>query len=132
MKMLCPCKSQKPYEECCKSYHYGMNPPNALLLMRSRYSAYALALADYIIKTTHPSHPEHTKKLWDWREDILHFSQETEFIDLEILDFYHQDATAFVTFTASLKQQGKDASFTEKSCFEKIENMWLYKSAEFL
>ena len=88
--MLCPCKSQKNYEECCKHYHIGGNPPTALALMRSRYSAYSLGLADYIIKTTHPNHPEFNQKPWEWRDDILHFSKATEFIDLEILAFESQ------------------------------------------
>ena len=131
--MLCPCKSLKNYEECCKPYHTGeLTPSDALLLMRSRYSAYALALANYIIETTHPDHPEISKKDWEWREDILNFSQETEFVDLEILSFEEKENKAYVTFTASLKQQGKDISYTEKSLFEKLDEVWLYKEAEFL
>lgn len=100
--------------------------------MRSRYSAYALALADYIIQTTHPSHPEINQKNWDWREDILSFARETEFVDLEILSFEEKGENAFVTFTASIKQQDKDISYTEKSFFERLEGHWLYKDAEFL
>jgi SEC-C motif-containing protein len=131
--MSCPCKSQKNYEECCKPYHTGeLLPSNALLLMRSRYSAYALGLAEYIIETTHPTHPETGKKIWDWREDILHFSRDTEFVDLEILSFEETEQEAFVTFTASLKQQDKDFCYTEKSLFEKQGDLWLYKDAEFL
>ncbi len=100
--------------------------------MRSRYSAYALALANYIIETTHPDHPEVSKKNWDWREDILSFSRETEFIDLEILSFEEKINKAYVTFTVFLKQKNKDISYTEKSLFEKQNEIWLYKEAEFL
>jgi len=132
-QMTCPCKSKKNYEECCKPYHTGLiTPPNALSLMRSRYSAYSLALANYIIETTHPDHPEVNKKTWDWREDILSFSKETEFLDLEILSFEEKVNKAYVTFTVFLKQKGKDISYTEKSLFEKQNNIWLYKEAEFL
>jgi SEC-C motif domain protein len=131
--ILCPCKSGKMYPDCCKPYHKGKQlPKSALFLMRSRYSAYALALADYIMKTTHPDHPDMSKKKWNWREDILRFSERTEFIDLEVLADEEHTKKAFVTFTASLKQQGKDMSFTEKSYFEKVEGCWLYKSGEFL
>ena len=131
-QMLCPCKSQNLYEGCCKLYHLGAPAPDAETLMRSRYSAYALGLADYIIKTTHPDHPQFNKKTWEWREDILSFSRATEFIDLEILAFENQDPLAYVTFTALLKQQGKDVSYTEKSLFEKKDDLWMYKDAEFL
>lgn len=130
--MICPCKSQKNYEECCKIYHFQENAPDALTLMRSRYSAYALALADYVMRTTHPDHSDFQKKSWQWREEILHFSQETEFIDLEIIAFEPQKLFAFVTFTASLKQKGRDTAFTEKSFFELKDGIWLYKNGEFL
>ncbi len=131
--MMCPCKSQKKYEDCCKLYHtHDAIPLKPTALMRSRYSAYALGLADYIIQTTHPQNPEKKKNFWDWREDILYFSQQTEFIDLEILAQEQHNNVAFVTFTAILKQQGKDVSFTEKSRFEREEGHWLYLEAEFL
>jgi SEC-C motif-containing protein len=109
-----------------------MHPSHAVALMRSRYSAYALGLAEYIIETTHPDHAYMNLKPWEWREKILHFSQETEFLDLEILAFEEQEEKAYVTFTASLAQQGKDASYTEKSLFELRDGVWLYKEAEFL
>ncbi len=131
--MICPCKSKKNYDECCRPYHTGqLTPSDALILMKSRYSAYALSLANYIMQTTHPDHPEINKKNWDWRESILSFSKETEFIDLEILSFEEKANEAYVTFTASLKQQDKDISYTEKSFFEKVNEIWLYKEAEFL
>jgi SEC-C motif-containing protein len=100
--------------------------------MRSRYSAYALSLADYIIKTTHPDHPQFQQITWKWREEILSFSRSTEFIDLEILEFAPDDETAYVTFTVTLNQQDKSFSYTEKSLFEKKGGLWLYKDAEFL
>ena len=132
-KMPCPCRSGKEYEECCKPYHTGLiSPPSALLLMRSRYSAYALGLAKYIIETTHPQHPEAQKNHWQWREEILAFSRGTEFLDLDVLSSEEFDDTAFVTFSVSLKQGDKEVSFTEKSRFEKSEGLWLYKEAEFL
>jgi SEC-C motif-containing protein len=52
----CPCLSGNAYEECCGRFHGGTAAaPTAEALMRSRYSAYALGLADYILDTWHPS-----------------------------------------------------------------------------
>jgi SEC-C motif-containing protein len=131
--MMCPCKSQKKYNECCRPYHEKTaHPQHAVALMRSRYSAYALGLADYIIETTHPDHPEMSLKIWEWREQILQFSRETEFLDLEILNSEEGKEKAYVTFTAFLMQEGKDSSYTEKSLFEQKDGVWLYKEAEFL
>lgn len=131
--MPCPCKSKKNYTDCCRPYHETEQlAPHALALMRSRYSAYALCLADYIMRTTHPDNAEVRKKTWLWREEILRFSRNTEFIDLEILSFEEGFPFSYVTFTAVLKQKDTDCSYTEKSLFEQVNGAWLYKQAEFL
>lgn len=125
-KLLCPCQSGKNYEECCKRYHEGIPPENALALMRSRYAAYALGLADYIIQTTHPENSSYSLDFSKWKREILQFSQNTEFVGLKILEFVDGEQVASVTFTAYLKQQGDDATFTEKSYFKKVKERWLY------
>ena len=61
----CPCGSDKTYGECCGLYHAGWHTslpstprlpaPTPEALMRSRYSAYALKLADYLLGTWHGS-----------------------------------------------------------------------------
>ncbi len=87
--------------------------------MRSRYSAYALGLADYIQKTTHPDSPHHERE----KEAILHFCKTTRFVGLEILDARDDE----VTFFAKLKSlRGEDISFKERSIFEKVDGIWLY------
>lgn len=124
---LCPCGTQKLYGVCCKPYHLGALPENALLLMRSRYTAYALKLADYIIQTTHPRNPSYNLNFQEWRQAILHFCENTRFEGLKIVEFVDGEKVATVTFTAHLKQGGQNASFTEKSTFEKVDKRWLYK-----
>ncbi len=118
----CPCYSGKPYGECCGPFHQGKSPEKALELMRSRYSAYALGLADYIIQTTHPQNPNQSS-----REDILTFCRQTEFTGLNILDFQEGEKISYVTFKAHLRQNGQDVPITEKSEFEKIDGKWKYK-----
>ena len=54
----CPCGLPAPYADCCGRWHAGplhLQAPVAESLMRSRYSAYALALGDYLMATWHPS-----------------------------------------------------------------------------
>lgn len=127
--MTCPCGSETPYLSCCGRYHKGEPAPNALALMKSRYSAYAVKNADYIIYTTHPSHPDATIPIPKRRKQIKAFCEATRFLKLEILAVEEQETHATVTFHVTLSQQGKDASFTEKSAFEKEGNLWLYKTA---
>lgn len=123
----CPCHSGKPYSSCCEPYHLGAQlPPSALHLMRSRYSAYALGLAQYILDTTHPQHTDQKVPQKQRLEQILAFSKSVTFKTLDILETQEGETISFVTFRVGLLQQGKDLSFTEKSEFEKIKEKWFY------
>ena len=119
--MLCPCCSKKPYTECCKPLHDGAIAEDALVLMRSRYSAYALNLPYYILQTTHPSRLAKTSL-----QEIEGFSRNTEFKKLEILSFKEKGDTAIVIFKAHIWQNGQNANFVEKSYFEKFSGKWFY------
>lgn len=126
----CPCYSGEPYRMCCKPYHDGKQAPNAKALMRSRYSAYVLHNAAYIMATTHHDNRQHRDDKALWAKDIDTFSENTSFVGLEILEFVDGEDTAFVTFKAHLKQRGNDASFTERSRFMKEYGRWLYVDGE--
>ncbi len=128
----CPCSSGKLYEVCCRPFHQGKEPSDALLLMRSRYAAYALNLPDYIIQTTHPASPEYLEDTAKWKRSISIFSNRSQFEKLEILDFQEKGSVAIVTFLAHLTQKKEDASFTEKSYFEKIRGKWFYRVGQLI
>lgn len=51
----CPCGLPRSYGDCCGLWHAGAPAPDAQALMRSRYSAYVLGLADYLRASWHPS-----------------------------------------------------------------------------
>lgn len=51
----CPCGSGLLLSECCGRYHNGVAAPDAVSLMRSRYSAFALGLEAYLLATWHAS-----------------------------------------------------------------------------
>lgn len=127
---LCPCSSGKEYNHCCKPFHEGIRPENAVQLMRSRYSAYVLNLPDYIIKTTHPASPQYVENHFSWKRGISQFSRNFTFQRLEVLDFKEKNTLATVTFTAYLSQKDRDATFTEKSYFEKVNDRWLYRGGQ--
>lgn len=127
---LCRCCSGKEYHECCKPLHQGSDATDALGLMRSRFSAYALNLPDYIMRTTHPASSGYSDNRFSWKRSLSHFSKESLFQKLEVLDFKENGSMATVTFTAYISQQRKDATFTEKSYFEKIKGKWLYRGGQ--
>jgi SEC-C motif-containing protein len=98
--------------------------------MRSRYSAYALGLVEYILKTTHPSHPDARRPEGVRRKEIEEFCKTTIFKGLKILDVQEGETKGMVKFTAFLTMDEKDFAFTEKSTFEKVLGNWLYLSGE--
>lgn len=51
----CPCGLPAGYDACCGRFHGGAAAPTPELLMRSRYSAYAVGDAAYLLRTWHPS-----------------------------------------------------------------------------
>lgn len=126
----CPCCSGKAYNECCRPFHEGSIPENALQLMRSRYSAYALNMPDYIVATTHPASPQYLEDKFSWKRNISQFSKNSFFNKLQILDFKENKTLATVSFTAYLSQDDCDATFTEKSYFEKLNGRWFYRSGQ--
>lgn len=126
----CPCHSGLNYDSCCRPFHEGKAlPATALLLMRSRYAAYALSLADYIQETTHPDYQESRSKA-QWRKEIELFSQHTDFQGLTILEHREEGDRGWVTFIAELAQDGRDCSFQERSYFERVRGRWLYLRRE--
>ncbi|MDD2886514.1 MAG: YchJ family metal-binding protein [Aliarcobacter sp.] len=129
---LCPCGSLKKYKKCCKTFHDGISfPKTALELMKSRFSAFAVLNSKYIISTTHKENPDFTENLKSWDEDIINFSKNTRFEELEILDFI-EDIESFVTFKATLFQDNRDVSFIEKSRFLKVDGKWQYVDGQFI
>jgi len=116
----CPCGSGKKYKECCFKYHKGSNPKNALELMRSRYSAYVLGKAEYIIKTTHKDSPHFEKNKKEWIKSIKYFST-SQFHKLEIIEFLDGVKESYVEFKAYIDNY----IIHEKSFFIK-EDKWYY------
>jgi len=131
MKLACPCYSGLDYETCCRVYHLERKiPKDALILMRSRYSAYAMDLPQYIMETTHPQCAEYDEERERWEESIHFFYQNTEFLGLEIKNFTPGKREAWVTFVAHLSQKDKPVFLTEKSRFIKEGGLWVYRDSE--
>lgn len=94
--------------------------------MRSRYSAYARGLVDYLLATTDPEGPRFEADRTAWREDVARFCRETRFEGLEVHSASEDGDEGEVVFTVRLRQRGRDAGFTERSRFVRREGRWLY------
>eukprot|EP00243_Klebsormidium_subtile_P006620 TRINITY_DN284_c0_g1_i1.p1 TRINITY_DN284_c0_g1~~TRINITY_DN284_c0_g1_i1.p1 ORF type:complete len:260 (-),score=0.42 TRINITY_DN284_c0_g1_i1:644-1423(-) len=84
---VCPCGGgieKDRYQTCCARFHKnGLFPTTALLLMRSRYTAYVKGLVDYLVDTTHPDHPDYDTM----RKSVRDTVNRVRFKKLEIQDF---------------------------------------------
>ncbi len=124
---LCPCGSGQKYKKCCARYHKGVAAPDALALMKSRYSAYAAGKSRYIIATTHPDNRDYTTDMKRWRKEIDDFCRHTRFETLEIIRHWSDETYAYVHFRAYLS----GGTLEEKSRFIFEKGRWYYLDGTF-
>ncbi|MDP1832710.1 MAG: YchJ family metal-binding protein [Geothrix sp.] len=125
MSRPCPCTSKKPYDRCCGPFHAGAAlPETAELLMRSRFSAYALGKADYLIATR----PE-ARRAEENREELANYCKSVQAVGLKIVGKEKggkDDDTGLVTFHASLQANGRRTLHIETSTFVREHGRWVY------
>ncbi len=116
----CPCESGLLYKRCCSELHSGrVLAQTALQLMRSRYSAFALGNAEYLVKSWHP----------DTRPASLTIDETQRWIGLKIKTVSHGGAKedeGSVEFVARYKVQGKAHRLQENSRFRRLDGQWYY------
>lgn len=128
----CPCNSGEILGNCCGRYlaqpgdgGLPVPAPTAEALMRSRFTAFALGDAAYLLRTWHPG----------TRPDSLELDPGLEWHLLEILGAerggpFDRDGT--VTFRAHHRlaaNRRERESFTETSTFVRENGQWLYVEA---
>ena len=117
--LACPCGLGDDYDACCGRLHAGAPAPTAEALMRSRYSAFAVGDADYLLRTWHPSA----------RPETLTLEPELRWIRLAVLateDGGLFDAAGTVQFRAVYVQDGKRGVHAETSRFVREDGLWTY------
>ncbi|UWX63646.1 YchJ family protein [Deinococcus rubellus] len=108
----CPCGSRKKYAGCCAPCLSGETPaetPEAL--MRSRYAAYVLQDAAYLLATWHPC----------TRPAELRLGH-TGWLGLTV----RRTEGDTVSFTARYQEGGQRQSLRERSTFVQEGGRWLY------
>jgi len=121
----CPCHSGGEYDHCCRPYHEAIKSPDtALQLMRSRYSAYALRLVDYLIDTTHPN-----RRMSSLRTSLMATIHSLKWTQLTIVKTsagQQSDNRGKVLFEATYEESGKAHVLREHSRFRKRAGRWYY------
>ena len=119
----CPCGSGRALSTCCGLYlERHADAPTAEALMRSRYTAFVLRNAGYLLDTWDPAQ----------RPRRLEFEKDpTEWLGLEILRTEaggESDVDGRVEFIARFRGPGasNEQSLHELSRFRKVAGRWLY------
>lgn len=115
----CPCSSGRTYAQCCGRLHGGEPAADAETLMRSRYSAYVLGLADYLAATWHSN----------FRPPLTELQQlpARQWLGLTIRQATDDgNARATVEFIARFKINGRAYRLHETSRFVREHGRWWY------
>ena len=126
----CPCGRQdargRPlaFARCCGRHladFDGTPAPDAESLMRSRYCAFVLEDADYLLATWHPSR----------RPPSIDFEPGTRWLGLEVRRQRIVDSThAEVEFVARSRHAGRAHRLRERSRFVCEDGRWYYLDGE--
>jgi SEC-C motif domain protein len=119
----CPCLSGLSYDECCGRLHRGdTRAITAEQLMRSRFSAFAVGRADYVLETWHPS----------TRPSELTLDDDVRWYRLDVHDTIAgglMDTRGEVRFTAHYRSPDGPGRLDEHSTFERVDGAWMYVAA---
>ncbi|UZN03427.1 YchJ family protein [Cellulomonas sp. S1-8] len=116
----CPCSSGLPLDECCAPLHRGERTAGtAEQLMRSRFSAYAVGDAAYLLRSWHPS----------TRPADLTIDDDVRWLRLDVLATSGGgafDTTGTVEFAAHWRSPDGRGSMREVSSFTRGADGWQY------
>jgi SEC-C motif-containing protein len=109
------------YADCCEPLHKGQTAVSAEALMRSRFSAFALQLNDYLLSSWHSS----------TRPDQLELETSTHWKRLEIISASNNTQQGSVHFKAYYQEQEQWHLLEETSKFVFENNHWFYHSGDY-
>jgi SEC-C motif-containing protein len=119
----CACLSGEQYADCCGRFHRGdAEAPTAEQLMRSRYSAFVVGDAAYLLRTWHP----------DTRPRELELDPAVEWRRLDIVSTGRGgplDSEGTVEFKAHFRHDGGRGVHHETSRFLRVDRRWYYLDA---
>ncbi|WP_448211507.1 YchJ family protein [Colwellia sp. MEBiC06753] len=120
--MKCPCCSNIALEMCCLpiiEQQQHAHSPEAL--MRSRFTAYALNKAEYILATYHSSQQSAHSLA-----DIQAWAEENQWIELIIHQANSNSTPATIEFSAFYLNNHQLIEMRERSNFTQEKNQWRY------
>jgi SEC-C motif-containing protein len=106
-------------DNCCGPLLAGTRAPTAERLMRSRFTAFALGEADYLLDSWHPT----------TRPRRIELDPDQRWLFLEVLDITAGgplDSEGVVEFRAHFTAAGHRGELHERSRFVRVDGRWVY------
>lgn len=128
----CPCHSGERYAACCGRHHAGEPAEMPERLMRSRYSAFALGLGEYLVETLAAEHADRAVPRAELVRALSAAKEKQRFLGLRIVHEAHDEKRGEVLFVARVYVRGEDQSFAELSEFVREEGRWRYAGGTLL
>ncbi len=126
----CPCGSGATYGACCGPAHAGARESaTAEALMRSRYSAFALGDAEYLVKTISSDHEDRSADPAALVAALREVCRTSRFMALTVKTAREDGDRATVSFHVRVFVGGRDRSFEETSAFVREDGAWRYQRA---
>lgn len=147
----CPCGSgttthQLLYKDCCSPFHSGQKlPQSPLEVLKTRYTAFAWRMPQYVIETTHPVCKDFRKDKLKWARDLNRSGMfdSYDFVKLDVVgeETFNpdNDGEGFIEFKVNLKAnknsgehiEGQDIVVEEKSRFLRTsDGGWKYAGGD--
>ncbi|WP_323753328.1 YchJ family protein [Marinobacter sp.] len=118
--VLCPCGSALGYARCCQPWHLGQPASAPEALMRSRYSAFVMKNAEYLLATWHA----------DTRPSKLDLEDSPEWPSLQVISASEEGLAGKVHFRAFYRAGEGWGYLEEHSDFIKEGGRWYYLSGD--
>lgn len=119
----CPCGSGEVFGSCCGPLIGGGAAPTAERLMRSRFTAFSIGDAVYLLSSWHPS----------TRPAALELEHDVRWLWLEVRETVAGgpfDREGVVAFTAVYRDAGGRGELRERSRFVRDDRTWAYVDGE--
>ena len=127
VQLICPCQQQQSnpnaYKHCCEPYHQGRVAESPEKLMRSRFSAYAMGLGNYVKQSWHVS----------TCPDDLNLESDDQWVKLDIVSSNQKQVhfkAYFKNEHHSAESMGHYSLLEEVSHFVLEKEKWFYVSGD--
>ncbi|MGJ3240242.1 MAG: YchJ family metal-binding protein [Anaerolineae bacterium] len=123
----CLCDTEKKYKKCCRPYLKGMPVPTPEVLVRARWTAYAITHSQFIMTTTHPDSEHYFDNENKWQAYLYR-----QFLMIQMFEMEIQSAegnqVVYNTVVQSRLNNSPVVYRQHTATFKKHDGIWKFLS----